>query len=110
MYVIGDVQDKICVLIDDMIDTAGTIVAGANVLLEHGASEVMAAAPHAVLSGPAIERLNDSQFSQVIVTDTIPLGDKLSACSRLKSLSVAPLLAKAIFNIHKGSSVSALFV
>lgn len=110
MYVIGDVQDKTCVVIDDMIDTAGTIVAGGNVLLEHGAKEIMATAPHAVLSGPAIDRLNDSPFCQIIVTDTIPLGDKLKACPKLKMLSVAPLLAKAIFNIHKGSSVSALFV
>ncbi len=70
----------------------------------------MATAPHAVLSGPAIERLNDSPFCQIIVTDTIPLEDKLAACPKLKMLSVAPLLAKAIFNIHKGSSVSALFV
>lgn len=110
MYVIGDVRDKTCVVIDDMIDTAGTIVAGGKVLLENGAAQIMAAAPHAVLSGPALERLNDSPFTQVIVTDTIPLEDKLASCSKLKALSVAPLLAKAIFNIHKGSSVSALFV
>ena len=110
MHVIGDVKDKVAVVIDDMIDTAGTMVAAGKVLLENGAREVMACATHAVLSGPAIERLCASEFSQVLVTDTIPLGDKLENCSKLKVLSVAGLLAKAIHNIHTESSVSVLFV
>ncbi|WP_353120322.1 ribose-phosphate pyrophosphokinase [Nitratidesulfovibrio sp.] len=110
MHVIGDVKDKIAIVVDDMIDTAGTMCAAGEVLLKNGAKEVMACATHAVLSGPAIERLCNSTFSQVIVTDTVPLGDKLAACSKLKVLSVAGLLAKAIHNIHTESSVSVLFV
>lgn len=110
MHVIGDVEGKTAVVIDDMIDTAGTMVAAGKVLMENGAKEVMACATHAVLSGPAIDRINNSDFSQVIVTDTIPLGDKINACSKIKVLSVAGLLAKAIHNIHTESSVSVLFV
>ena len=110
MHLIGDVTDKVAIVLDDMIDTAGTLVSAGTVIMENGAKEVMAAAPHAVLSGPALERLNKSPFSQIIVTDTIPLQEKLSDCSKLKVLSVAPLLAKAIHNIHTGSSVSVLFV
>ncbi|NHZ46797.1 ribose-phosphate diphosphokinase [Nitratidesulfovibrio liaohensis] len=110
MHVIGDVKDKIAIVVDDMIDTAGTMCAAGEVLLKNGAKEVMACATHPVLSGPAIERLCNSTFSQVIVTDTVPLGDKLAACSKLKVLSVAGLLAKAIHNIHTESSVSVLFV
>ncbi len=110
MNLIGNVKDKIAIVLDDMIDTAGTLVSAGNVILEHGAKDVMATASHAVLSGPAIERLNNSPFSQVIVTDTIPLKEKQLACSTLKVLTVAPLLAKAINNIHTGSSVSVLFV
>ncbi len=110
MHVIGDVKNKVAVVIDDMIDTAGTMVAAGRVLLENGAKEVMACATHPVLSGPAIERLCASDFSQVLVTDTIPLGDKNERCPKIKVLSVAGLLAKAIHNIHTESSVSVLFV
>ncbi len=110
MHVIGDVKDKIAIVVDDMIDTAGTMCAAGEVLLKNGAKEVMACATHPVLSGPAIERLCNSTFSQVIITDTVPLGDKLAACGKLKVLSVAGLLAKAIHNIHTESSVSVLFV
>ena len=111
MHVIGDVKGKSAVVIDDMIDTAGTMVAAGKVLMENGAKEVMACATHAVLSGPAIERLEQSVFTRVIVTDTIPLSpEKLSGCGKIKVLSVAGLLAKAIHNIHTESSVSVLFV
>lgn len=110
MHVIGDVKGKTALVVDDMIDTAGTMVAAADVLLKHGAKEVMACATHPVLSGPAIERLNNSTFSQIFVTDTIPLNEKLAQCSKIKVLSVASLLAKAIHNIHTESSVSVLFV
>ncbi len=110
MHVIGDVKDKTAIVIDDMIDTAGTMVAAGKVLLENGAREVMACTTHAVLSGPAMERLNQSDFSQIFVTDTIPLGEKESQCNKIKVLSVAGLLAKAIHNIHTESSVSVLFV
>ena len=109
MNVIGNVQDKTCVIFDDMIDTAGTMTQAAEVLMESGAREVMACATHAVLSGPAIERIENSALSEIIVTDTIPLGEQAQACQKIKSLSVAGLLAKAIHNIHTESSVSVLF-
>lgn len=110
MNVIGNVKDKIAIVLDDMIDTAGTMVAASTVLLDKGAKEVMAAATHPVLSGPAIERISASPFSKVLVTDTVPLGEKVKACPKLHVLSVAGILAKAIHNIHTESSVSVLFV
>lgn len=110
MHVIGDVEGKAAIVIDDMIDTAGTMVAAGRVLMENGAREVMAATTHPVLSGPAIERLTNSDFSQVIITDTIPVGEKILGCKKFKVLSVAGLLAKAIHNIHTESSVSVLFL
>jgi ribose-phosphate pyrophosphokinase len=110
MNVIGDVKDKVAIVLDDMIDTAGTICAAGQVLMEKGAKEVMACATHAVLSGPALERLCDSPFSQVIITNTIPCADKAAKCPKLKVLSVAGLLGKAVHNIHTESSVSVLFV
>jgi ribose-phosphate pyrophosphokinase len=109
MHVIGDVKDKLCVVLDDMIDTAGTICQAGTVLLDNGAREVMAAATHPVLSGPAIERLDASPFSQIVTTNAIPLNDTAKACSKIKILSIAGLLAKAIHNIHTESSVSVLF-
>ena len=108
-HVIGDVDGKIAVLVDDIIDTAGTICAGAEVLLREGAREVYACATHGVLSGPALERLNNSVFTKVVVPDTIPSGERLDVCSKLQVVSVASLLAKSIHNIHTGSSVSVLF-
>ncbi|MEG1609795.1 MAG: ribose-phosphate pyrophosphokinase [Bilophila sp.] len=108
-HVIGDVEGKVAVLVDDIIDTAGTICAAADVLLREGARETYACATHGVLSGPAIERLNNSVFTKIIITDTIPTGDKLVNCPKLQVSSVASLLAKSIHNIHTGSSVSVLF-
>ncbi len=108
-HVIGDVEGRIAVLVDDIIDTAGTICAAAEVLQREGAKEVYACATHGVLSGPAIERLNNSVFTKVIVTDTLNCTFKKSTCSKLEVVSVASLLAKTIHNIHTGSSVSALF-
>ncbi len=108
-HVIGDVQSKVAVLVDDMIDTAGTITAAAEVLLAEGAREVYACASHAVLSGPAIDRINKSVFKRVIVTDTISAPEKVAACPKLQVVSIAGLLAKTIHNIHVGSSVSVLF-
>lgn len=110
MNVIGDVKGKTAIVLDDMIDTAGTICAAGQVLMEKGAKEVMACATHPVLSGPALDRLNDSPFSTVIVTNTIPCADKAPKCPKLKVMSVAALLGKAIHNIHTESSVSVLFV
>ncbi|MBU1248261.1 MAG: ribose-phosphate pyrophosphokinase [Proteobacteria bacterium] len=110
MHVIGNVKNKVAIIVDDMIDTAGTMVAASRVLLENGASEVMACATHAVLSGPAIERIENSDFSQIFITDTIPLTPEKKKCTKLTKLSVAGLLAKAINNIHTESSVSVLFI
>lgn len=110
MNVIGDVQGKTAIVLDDMIDTAGTICAAADVLRENGAKDVIACATHAVLSGPAVERLENSQYSQVVVTNSVPLNGKANECSKITSLSLASLLGKAIHNIHTESSVSVLFV
>ena len=110
MHLIGNVKGKTAIVLDDMVDTAGTLCAAGEVLLHNGAEEVMACATHAVFSGPAIERINASCFSQVIVSDTIPQNDKLDRCPKLKCLSMAGLLARSIHNIHTGSSVSVLFV
>ena len=111
MHVIGDVEGRVAIMVDDMIDTAGTLCAGAEVLLKNGASKIIACATHPVLSGPAIERINNtSALERVIVTDTIPLGDKLEACPKIEVVSVAALLGKTIHNIHTGSSVSVLFI
>jgi ribose-phosphate pyrophosphokinase len=107
--VIGDVSGKAALLVDDIIDTAGTLCAAATVLNEYGAREILACATHGVLSGNAIERIEQSQFSRVYVTDTIPLNGKAAACSKIQVRSVADLIARAIKSIHTGSSVSALF-
>ena len=109
MNVIGDVKDKVAIVVDDMIDTAGTITEAGKILMECGAKDVIACATHPVLSGPALERLEDSSFSQIIVTDTIPLNEQARRNNRFKVMSVASLLAKAIHNIHTESSVSVLF-
>ncbi len=110
MNVIGDVKDKVAVVLDDMIDTAGTMCAASDVLIENGAKEVMAMATHAVLSGPSLERIEGSAFTKVLVTDTIPLDPSKKKCSKIEVLSVASLLGKAINNVHTESSVSVLFV
>jgi ribose-phosphate pyrophosphokinase len=110
MNVIGDVKDRDVIILDDMIDTAGTTTQAASALREHGARRVFAASTHAVLSGPAIDRINESVIEEVIVTNTIPLDSKMERCSKLVVLSIAPLLAEAIKRIHEESSISSLFV
>ena len=110
MHIIGDVEGQHCLIVDDLIDTAGTLVKAAEALLKHGARSVRACATHAVLSGPAVERIEDSDLEEVIVTNSIPLKGEADNCKRLKQLSVAPLLAKAIQSIHEDGSVSTLFV
>lgn len=108
MNIIGDIKGKNCILIDDMIDTAGTICNAAEALLNLGAKSVSACATHAVLSGPAIERLEKSSLEEVILLDTIPLGeDKI--LDKFKILSVAPLFAEAMIRIHRNDSVSKMF-
>lgn len=110
MNVIGDIQGKACILLDDMIDTAGTITQAADALIKQGAKDVYACCTHPVLSGPAIERLRKSPLKEVIVTNTIPLNDEARGLNKIKSLTVAPLLGEAIKRIHYGESVSSLFV
>ena len=110
MNVVGDVKGKVAVILDDMVDTAGTLTQAALALKEHGALEVHACCAHAVLSGPAIERINDSEIKTLVVTDTIPLSEKAKECDKIRVLSVSKLLAEAIHRCHTGSSVSSLFV
>jgi ribose-phosphate pyrophosphokinase len=110
MHIIGDVAGQDCLIVDDLIDTAGTLVKAAEALLKQGAKSVRACATHAVLSGPAVERIEQSEITEVIVTNSIPLREEADNCTRLKQLSVAPLLAKAIQSIHEDGSVSTLFV
>lgn len=110
MHVIGDVEGKTAILMDDMVDTAGTLCAGAQTLLDNGAKEVHACCSHPVLSGPAIERLNASKLKSLVVTNSIPLNGKEKACDKIKVLSVSKLLAEAINRIHNEDSVSSLFI
>ncbi len=110
MNIIGHVKGKQVILLDDMIDTAGTVVQAAKALMEEGAVEVSVCCTHPVLSGPAIERIEQSDLKEVIVTDTIPLHEKAKACSRIKVLSVSGLLSEAVRRIYYNDSVSSLFI
>lgn len=110
MHVIGDVRGKSTLVLDDIIDTAGTLAHTVDALIEHGAERVLAAGVHGILSGPAIDRINASSLEQVLITNTTPLEEKLARCPKLRPLSVAQLLGEAIRRIHQDSSVSALFV
>ena len=109
MHVIGDVQGRTCVILDDIVDTAGTLVKTVDALLKNGASAVYACASHAVLSGPATERIAASPLKELIVTNTIPLREDAAALDKIKVLSIAGLLGRAIENIHMETSVSSLF-
>ncbi len=109
MYIIGDVKDKITILLDDIIDTAGTITHAAEALKSEGAKEIYACCTHPVLSGPAIERLDRSSIKEIVVTNTINVANGVSH-KKVKVLSVAPLLGEAIKRIHYGESVSSLFI
>lgn len=110
MNLIGDVEDKICVLVDDMIDTAGTLCAAAGALKDKGARRVVAYCVHPVLSGRAIDNIEGSRIDEIVVTDTIPLGDRAGACDRIRQLSVAQMLAETIRRMSEGESVSSLYV
>ncbi|MEK6577486.1 MAG: ribose-phosphate pyrophosphokinase [Nitrospirota bacterium] len=110
MNVIGDVADKDILILDDMIDTAGTICQSAEAVKANGARKVLAGCTHAVLSGPALQRLNDAPIDEIIVTDTIPLNGRDKVCKKIVLLSVAPLLGEAIKRIHEEASISSLFV
>ncbi len=110
MNVIGDVDKKDTLILDDMIDTAGTTVQAGEILLNHGAKRVFAACTHAVLSGSAVDEINNSGIEEVIVTNTIPLDSKKEKCNKLNILSVAELIGEAIERIHEETTISSLFV
>ena len=110
MNIIGDVEGKTCVLVDDIVDTAGTLCAAANALKERGAQKVVAYCTHPVLSGAAIDNVTRSQLDELVVTDTIRLSDAAKACPRIRQLSVAELLAETIRRVAFGESVSSLYV
>ena len=110
MHLIGDVRDKIAIILDDMIDTAGTLTQAAKALKANGAKAIYACATHGVLSGPAIERINASEIEEVVLTDTIPCSFCDTVTTKIRMLSVADLLAEAIRRIHEDESVSSLFV
>jgi ribose-phosphate pyrophosphokinase len=108
MNIIGEVEGKTCVLVDDMVDTAGTLCEAAQVLKERGAERVVAYITHPVLSGPAVERIDKSRLDELVVSDTIPLNPAAKACSRIRQLSVAELLAETLRRISQAESVSSL--
>ncbi len=109
MHIIGEVEGQNIFVVDDIVDTAGTLIHTVEALRSRGAKSVSAACSHAVLSGPAIERINGSSLERLVVTNTIPTAEKEAECDRLKTLSVGDLLAKAIQRIHDEDSVSSLF-
>jgi ribose-phosphate pyrophosphokinase len=110
MNIIGNVKGKRIIILDDMIDTAGTVVQAARAMKEAGALEVSICCTHPVLSGPALERIEDSEIKEVIVTDTIPLSDRAKTCKKIKVLSVSGILGEAVRRIYYNDSVSSLFI
>ena len=109
MTVIGDVKDKICVIVDDMCDTAGTLCKAAELLLDFGAKEVHAYISHGVLSGPAVQRITNSVMENLVITDSIAATEPVANCEKIRVLPTAPMFAQAILNIWNGTSVSSLF-
>lgn len=110
MHIIGDVRDRTCIIIDDLVDTAGTLCQAARALKEHGARAVVAYATHPVLSGPAVERIDGSEIDELVVTNTIPLGPQGSKSDRIRQLGVAELLAETLRRVHHEESVSSLYI
>ena len=110
MAVVGDVAGKVVVILDDMVDTAGTLVEAAGAIMENGAREVYAVCAHPVLSGPSIERIENSPLKALVVTDTIPLRENAISCKKIKVLSISELIGEAIIRSFKGDSVTSLFV
>ncbi len=110
MNIIGEVKGKVCIMIDDLVDTAGTLCQAANALKSEGAVKVVAYITHPVLSGPAVSRINDSDIDELVVTDTIPLDEAAAACSRIRQLSTAELLAETMRRIANDESVSSLYL
>ena len=109
MNIIGDVEGRSCLIVDDMVDTAGTLCKAAEALKDHGAQRVMAYATHPILSGPAIENIEGSTLDSLVVTDTIPLSDAAKSCGRIRQLSMAKLLAESIRRVSNEESISAMF-
>ncbi len=109
MHIIGDVEGKTCILIDDIVDTAGTLCKAANALKEQGATRVLAYITHPVLSGPAIENIENSVLDELVVTDTIPLSDSAKKCAKIRQLTLAGLLAESIRRVCNEESISAMF-
>jgi len=110
MHIIGDVRDRTCVIIDDLVDTAGTLCQAATALKKHGARAVIAYATHPVLSGPAVDRINDSVMDELVVTDTIPLNDEAATSPKIRQLGTADLMAETLRRVHHEESVSSLYV
>jgi len=109
MSVIGDVSGKTCIIVDDIVDTAGTLCTAAAALKEEGAEKVVAYITHAVFSGSAIDRISSSELDEIVVTDTIPLNEKAQQCSKINQLSLANLLAESIRRVSNEESISAMF-
>ena len=109
MNIIGDVKERTCIIVDDMVDTAGTLCKAADALKEHGAASVIAYCTHPVLSGPAISNIEDSSIDSLVVTDTIPLNNEASNCAKIRQLSMARLLAESIRRVSNEESISAMF-
>ena len=110
MNLIGDVKGRTTLIVDDIIDTAGTLVKTADALIREGATAVYAACTHAILSGPAVERIENSKITEVVATDSVPVSDAAKALKKLTILSVASLLARGIRSIHEETSISELFI
>lgn len=110
MHIIGDVSGKTCVLIDDMVDTAGTLCKAAEALKKHGAIKVVAYATHPVLSGPALDNLNGSEIDELVVTDTLPLTDDAKSCAKIRQISVAGMMAETIRRMQSNESVSSIYM
>jgi len=110
MNIIGEVEGKTCVIVDDLVDTAGTLCKAAGALKDHGAEQVIAYATHAVLSGPAVDNIVNSRLDELVVTDTIPLSEQAEACNKIRQLSVAAMLAETIRRVSREESVSTLFM
>jgi ribose-phosphate pyrophosphokinase len=109
MHIIGDVKDRCCLIVDDMVDTAGTLCKAADALKEHGAKKVVAYCTHPILSGPAIQNLENSTLDSLVVTDTIPLSDAAKKCKKVRQLTMAKLLAESIRRVSNEESISAMF-
>jgi ribose-phosphate pyrophosphokinase len=110
MHIIGEVEGRTCILVDDLVDTAGTLCKAAKALKEHGAAKVKAYSTHAVLSGPAVQNLENSELDELVVTDTIPLRPEARACGRIRVLSIAEMLAETMRRINNEESVSSLYM